>query len=172
MSIPLRSRAALASAATALGAVSVALLAGPPAQATAYDKELRAVRAAIARFHSLEQAARAGYTPTPVCVSTPAGGEGIHYDNLDLMATPEIDPLRPEVLIYAPNRNGKLKLVAVEYFVSAEGLTAAPELFGQRFDGPMPGHHPGQPAHYELHTWIWEDNPRGTFAQFNPAVSC
>ena len=172
MPITFRRRVVLAAGATVLAAASVALLIGVPAQATPYNKELRAVRAATAKFHSLQQAAKAGYVATPVCVSTPAGGEGIHYDNPELMATPEIDHLQPEVLIYAPNRNGQLKLVAVEYFVAAAGLTQAPELFGQRFDGPMPGHHPGQPAHYELHTWIWEDNPRGTFAQFNPAVSC
>ena len=26
--------------------------------------------------------------------------------------------------------------------------------------------------HYELHVWLYRDNPNGTFAQFNPNVSC
>jgi len=26
--------------------------------------------------------------------------------------------------------------------------------------------------HYDLHAWIWEDNPKGVFAQYNPEVSC
>jgi hypothetical protein len=30
----------------------------------------------------------------------------------------------------------------------------------------------GIPAFYELHIWAWKDNPRGTFADFNPNVTC
>ena len=26
--------------------------------------------------------------------------------------------------------------------------------------------------HYELHVWLYEDNPAGLFAQFNPRVDC
>lgn len=73
--------------------------------------------------------------------------------------------------------NGKLELVALEYFKrDADGslVTAddRPFLFGQAFQGPMPGHNPTMPVHYDLHVWLYEDNPSGTFAQFNPAVSC
>ena len=25
---------------------------------------------------------------------------------------------------------------------------------------------------YELHVWAWRDNPKGTFADMNPSVSC
>jgi hypothetical protein len=49
---------------------------------------------------------------------------------------------------------------------------AAPVLFGRVFDGPMPGHAPGMPWHYDLHVWVWKHNPGGIFAQFNPTVSC
>jgi hypothetical protein len=30
----------------------------------------------------------------------------------------------------------------------------------------------GLPAFYELHVWAWRDNPNGTFADWNPKVSC
>jgi len=30
----------------------------------------------------------------------------------------------------------------------------------------------GLPAFYELHVWAWRRNPSGTFADFNPVVSC
>ena len=30
----------------------------------------------------------------------------------------------------------------------------------------------GPPAFYELHVWAWKDNPRGSFADWNPSVSC
>jgi hypothetical protein len=26
--------------------------------------------------------------------------------------------------------------------------------------------------HYDLHVWLYRDNPAGVFAQFNPDVSC
>jgi hypothetical protein len=28
------------------------------------------------------------------------------------------------------------------------------------------------PAFYSLHVWLWQTNPSGTFAAFNPDVSC
>ena len=36
--------------------------------------------------------------------------------------------------------------------------------FGRGFDGPMEGHEPGMPVHYDLHAWVWKRNPGGTFA--------
>ena len=40
------------------------------------------------------------------------------------------------------------------------------------FDGPMDGHGPGQPRHYDKHAWLWAHNPAGTWASWNPALSC
>jgi hypothetical protein len=36
--------------------------------------------------------------------------------------------------------------------------------FGQDFEGPRDGHEEGQPIHYDLHTWLFKDNPSGMFA--------
>ena len=47
-----------------------------------------------------------------------------------------------------------------------------PKLFGQVFDGPMAGHNPTGPWHWDLHVWLWEYNPLGLFVPLNPAVSC
>ena len=30
----------------------------------------------------------------------------------------------------------------------------------------------GLPAFYELHVWAWQENPNGTFTDFNPEVAC
>lgn len=49
---------------------------------------------------------------------------------------------------------------------------AAPVLFGVPFDGPMDAHGPDQPPHYDLHVWVWSNNPSGIFEMFNPNVSC
>lgn len=28
------------------------------------------------------------------------------------------------------------------------------------------------PIHFDLHAWVWQDNPAGTFAAWNPDVTC
>ncbi|HEU4924242.1 MAG TPA: hypothetical protein VFT23_14335, partial [Burkholderiales bacterium] len=70
----------------------------------------------------------------------------------------------------------KLVLVAVEWLVPLTPDTKErPSLFGQPFQGPMEGHEPLIPkefAHYDLHAWLFKDNPLGMFAPTNPNVSC
>lgn len=171
---PDRRRAQLATTAVAAVALvgSALVTTTPTASATAYSQDLKAVRVATARFHSPEQALRAGYRASPQCVSSPLGGMGFHYENPVLMADPVVDAAKPEILLYAPGADGALELVAVEYFRNATAGAMAPALYGHTFDGPMPGHHSGMGTHYDLHVWVWQDNPAGTFAQFNPDISC
>jgi hypothetical protein len=140
---------------------------------------LQAARAATARYHSLEQARRDGYTTEgEPCISAPpppelSGAMGIHAVNPALVGDGVLDPLRPEILLYVPNAEGELGLVGVEYFeVAAVTGGVAPTVFGRELDGPMPGHNPTMPEHYDLHVWLWADNPAGMFAPFNPALSC
>lgn len=148
------------------------------ASAGAADDPWQAVEAATARYHSLHQAENAGYSAEgEPCVASPAGTMGVHAANGPLLADPAIDPLRPELMLYAPKQGGKLALVAVEYWKADADQNLAtdgdrPSLFGQPFDGPMPGHNPTMPIHYDLHVWLWATNPAGLFAPFNPAVSC
>ena len=51
-------------------------------------------------------------------------------------------------------------------------FNSAPSVLGRTFDGPMPGHNPQMPWHYDLHAWLFEANPAGTFVPFTPALSC
>ena len=139
--------------------------------------DLQAAKAATARYHSIGQAERDGYVLGSPCTSSPAGGMGFHYENHELMADPALDPTQPEILLYAPGPSGRLQLVGIEYWKADADQNPAtssdrPTLFGQPFNGPMPGHHPGMPVHYDLHVWLWQDNPAGMFAPFNPTVSC
>ena len=155
------------------------------------SSEQRAVRDATASFHSVGAAEAAGYVRSSPCEESPAGAMGPHYVNAALAGDLAVDPLRPEVLLYEPKRNGELRLVGVEYFVAALANTptgpapwfgaspppggffnAAPTLFGRAFDGPMAGHAPGMPWHYDLHAWIWRHNPSGALAPWNPVVRC
>ena len=102
---------------------------------------------------------------------------GIHAINPALLATDAVDIDRPEILLYVPKANGKLELVGVEYWKADAdqnlGTNAdRPSLFGRAFEGPMPGHNPVMPVHYDMHVWVAEENPSGVFALFNPALSC
>lgn len=150
--------------------------------------DVQEVRAAVARYHSIKQAERAGYVfeedepcvtapPAPVPPTGP-GTMGIHAVNPALLADPAIDPLRPEMLLYVPKNNGKLQLVGVEYMRRAADqappidTSDRPTLFGQAFQGPMPEHAPGQGWHYDLHVWVFAEHPNGLFAMFNSALSC
>ena len=165
----------------ALGALAMAGLAAVvPALAGdgPVPADVQAMRSAVARYHSFDQAERDGYTVAgEPCVSSPAGAMGFHAFNPGLAATDTIDPRRPEVLLYASKGNGQLELVGVEYWKRDADQNLAtdgdrPSVFGRPFDGPMPGHNPAMPIHYDLHVWVAEANPSGLFAMFNPAVSC
>lgn len=158
-------------------ALAVALLGVASAAASPPD-DVQAAKAASARYHSLKRALADGYVRSSPCEQIPGlGGMGFHYVNPALIMDSALDPTRPEILLFAPKKNGKLKLVGVEYFkVDADQNLASdddrPSLFGQPFDGPMPGHAPGMPVHYDLHVWLWQDNPSGVFAPWNPDVKC
>jgi hypothetical protein len=142
--------------------------------------ELQEVRAAVARYHSWQQAEKDGYAirPGEPCVASPLGTMGVHANNAALMADPQIDPRRPEILLYLPDGSGNLKFIGVEYWKADADQSLAtnddrPSLFGRAFEGPMPGHGTwGMPVHYDLHVWVAEENPSGDFAQFNPALAC
>ena len=143
-------------------------------------KDLAKVRQVTAKFHDVDEAIAAGYVPTPSCTFAPGvGGMGYHYINFSLVMDPTIELTTPEVLLYAETGEG-LKLVGVEYFMAIGAPDApipnpappAPVLFGRPFDGPMLGHELGMPPHYDLHVWVWQANPDGMFAPFNPNVTC
>jgi hypothetical protein len=141
------------------------------------DPLLKDVRAATSRYHAPEQAEKDGYVRDSPCESSPDGAMGFHYVNYALVGDPAIDPLHPEVLLYAPRANGSVELVGVEYFkVDDDGLLSTdadrPSFGSEPLNGPMPGHTPQMPVHYDLHVWIYQDNPSGTFAPWNPAVHC
>jgi hypothetical protein len=170
-------RAILSRIAAVVAIVAGLSAAAVPALAGESDGSLQEAKAATARFHSIVQAEKAGYVLGSPCISSPAGAMGFHYENHQLMADPAVDATQPEILLYAPGPSGRLQLVGIEYWKADADQNPAttsdrPSLFGQPFNGPMPGHHPGMPIHYDLHVWLWQDNPAGTFAPFNPTVTC
>jgi hypothetical protein len=166
-----------------------ALLFGVPPVAAQEPKnlapELQRARQALDKYKDPVAAIHDGYFSTLGCVTYrkpgaagqvpyPAGGMGVHFFNVGLVGKP-LDPAKPQVLVYEPV-GGKLQLVAAEWFVPlAPEVKERPQIFGKPFDGPMEGHHPLMPHglhHYDLHVWLWKDNPAGMFAPTNPKVKC
>ncbi len=120
---------------------------------------------------------------------------GIHFfrpDLLGISAPPNLRVTgtgthtgfrRPSILIYEPQRDGSLALVAVENLVFKEAWHAAghaerPSFRGVPYDDmaddpttPIDEAHQFAP-HYDRHVWLYRRNPNGLFAQFNPNVSC
>lgn len=181
---------ALAILSLALAANVGTALAAPGASDPAVAKQLAAVRQATATYHDPAAALADGYLATEECAAGPAGGMGMHYLHPGRIG--QLTPLQPDILLYVPGPDGP-RLAGVEYFQPAlvrlaDGTVTpwfdhapppanatflpGPSLFGQRFDGPMPGHEAGMPWHYDLHVWVWEANPAGIFAPWNPNVRC
>jgi|SRR2546426_9142687 len=170
---------------TLITAVAVTLvLLATPSSANAGAEDLSVARAATAQFHQLEAATADGYdilvhdTAGITCITSPGVGVmGIHYANGLALGDAVLDPAKPEALVYQPLPNGKLRLVAAEYIVFqgawwTAGNTSAPRLFGQPLKLiPMPNRY-GLMPFYEIHAWIWQQNPDGIFKDWNPSGSC
>lgn len=171
----------------------------PPAEPT-----LDQVRAATERFRDVKVALAEGYIADPgnVCESAemmgrPAedGAMGVHYFRPDLLGikgppNPRVDGdgthtdwMKPGILIYEPQADGSLQLVAVENLVFAKSWHAAgnskpPSFHGVDYDSmkddpatKIDEAHMFEP-HYDRHVWLYRENPKGMFAQFNPNVTC
>jgi len=135
------------------------------------------VRHATAGFRDFSSIEKAGYGKLLDCFTNrQVGGMGQHYVNGDLVGDDKVDPMKPEALVYEPDGNGNMNLVAFEYLIFASKWDPnntgrpAPVLF----DRPM---HlmttiPNTPPVWAMHLWLWTDNPDGVFSDFNPLVFC
>jgi hypothetical protein len=155
-----------------------------PAVPRAVAVQLKKVKSALDKYESVDVAKADGYKLASPCEMTPvsrgaswwAGAMGVHFVNSALTRqAPKAS--KPAVLVYLPTTGGGFQLVAAEYFKADADQSLAtdsdrPSLFGRAFDGPMKGHAPGMPIHYDLHVWLWKHNPSGLFAPYNPDASC
>ena len=134
-------------------------------------QDLAALRRVTAPFHDFETAKNAGWSAQiTACMTDPggAGGMGFHYGKPALIdGTAHVET--PQLLLYEPEQNGRLRLVAVEYIIpyTFHSRDAEPPvLFGQKFQ---------QVDAFQLwglHAWVWRENPSGIFASWNPRVNC
>ena len=148
---------------------------------------LAEIRRATAKYHDLDAAIADGYVLDPHCVEHPEfGGMGHHAVNMSRIV-PFVVPSEPGVLVYEPMENGRYRLVAAEFLVPAEPWDAmnpaGPPMLGEiEFDDHreiilvdgVPVNAKGGPPfpHYQLHVWVWKNNPNGMYFPFNPNVSC
>jgi hypothetical protein len=138
---------------------------------------IRVVKDSTVRFQDVSVAEAEGYALHFGCVSGPdAGAMGMHYVNMALVADGVLDATRPEIVIYEPLPDGRLRLIGADYLVLADAWHAnnptPPELGGQLlhlFESP---NRFGLPAFYTLHVWAWKENPNGAFVNWHPKVSC
>jgi len=186
-----------------LGLALLSSLAGPAVAGPA-EPDLAAVRSATERFRDVKVALAEGYIADPMNVCDTAdmmgrpkalGAMGIHYFRPDLLGisappSPRVDGngthtdfLKPGILIYEPQADGSLELVAVENLVFSKawheaGNQRPPSFHGVEYDTmsddpatAIDEAHMFEP-HYDRHVWLYRENPNGVFAQFNPTVSC
>jgi hypothetical protein len=170
----------------------------------AAEPDLAAVRKATERFQDVKVALAEGYIRDPfdLCdtaemMGRPAalGAMGVHYFRPDVLGitgppNPKVsgtgihtDFLTPSILIYEPQENGSLELVAVENLAFADAWKAAGHTDPPSFHGVAYNFMADDPAtaaddahqfapHWDRHVWIYRENPNGVFAPFNPKVSC
>jgi len=155
-----------------------AAVAPTPDQSSQAGALLQAVREATERYKDVSAAEADGYVLTFGCVSGPdSGAMGLHFVNFPLVGSGVLDARKPQIVIYEPMPDGKLKLIGADFLVIASQWDAAhpgnpPQLMGQLFhlfDAP---NRFGLPPFYTLHVWAWKENPNGAFVNWHPNVSC
>jgi hypothetical protein len=178
------------------------LAAVTPMALFAADVDLDAMRASVEKYKDINVALADGYiTPDNHCVSAAAeglppelGAMGIHYIHPALLKITGTDPrvdgqstytdwAQPSILIYEPQADGSLELVAVENLVFEAAWDAAATdedlvLNGRAWDHMADDPNtPGDEAHgfmphYDQHVWLFRENPMGELMPFNPNVTC
>ncbi len=182
-------------------AAAAMLLAGT-SFAFAEEVDLEAVRAATEKYMDVNVALADGYIPDPSghCVEAAAeglppewGGMGLHYIHPGLLGITAGEPRvdgngthtgweQPAILLYEPQEDGSMQLVAVENLVwqAAWAQTGKPnpEINGKPWDTMADDPNTdadeahGFMPHFDQHVWLFRENPAGMMMPFNPAVSC
>jgi hypothetical protein len=165
-------------------AAAALLFAGQAASASANASQgIQRLRDVTDKYHSLTVATNHQYGELfdvngISCIQDDMGmgAMGVHYVKGALVGDGKINADRPEALLYAPDRDGKLHLSGVEFVVLKadwdKNHKRTPHLYGQEFNFTPAGNRFGLPDFYSLHVWAWKFNPAGRFAMFNPTVHC
>jgi len=160
-------------AALSVGSASVAASDGFQGPATGL---VETVQRATERYRDPADADAAGWKSANGCVSGPEeGAMGVHFIKGSILFDGAINPEEPEALIYEV-RGNRARLVGVEFIVIAsqwhEHNPGPPVIMGQQAHLVDAPNRYGLDPFYELHVWAFRPNVKGTFVDWNPAVSC
>lgn len=159
------------------------------------DQALQELARQLEPFKSVAYARSQGYIQGSACEAHPTlGAMGHHYVSPRLLGLTApvngrvngtgtytgVEP--PAILLYIPDGQGELKLAGIELLVFAEAWHAQnkqpPKYRGREYNymadnpaTPQDEAHGFMP-HYDLHIWLYEHNPSGLYAQWNPALRC
>jgi hypothetical protein len=126
------------------------------------------------------------------------GTMGLHYVRRDMLGLPpkpappgsgrvhgtgtHTDFRQPAMLVYEPQPDGSLQLVAVENLVFASAWhqrnKEPPTFHGRTYpllkddQSTKVDEAHGWEPHYKQHLWVFRDNPNGAYSPFNPKVTC
>jgi hypothetical protein len=184
-------------------AIAFALaVAAAPVAVSAEDVDLDALRARVEKYQDVNVALADGYiNPDNHCVSAAGeglppelGAMGIHFIHPALLQITGTDPrvdgtgtytdwTQPSILIYEPQADGTLELVAVENLVfeaawQAAGNAEVPVLNGRTWDHMADDPNTagdeahGFTPHMDQHVWLFRENPAGVLMPFNASVTC
>jgi hypothetical protein len=143
----------------------VALMLAAPLVVAAASPLVEKVREATSQFKDINVALAQGWVQGTPCVSGPnSGAMGVHF----------VKPDR----IYEPASDGEFRLVGVEFIVldsiwqTQHPGGGPPALDGNLLNLVGAPNRYGLPAFWEIHVWAWENNPNGSFADWNTRVTC
>lgn len=131
----------------------------------AWEMEVDQARAATAKYADINVATDEGFFDASGFVPN----MGHHY-----VLPPRMDGTfeleKPEIILYAPDTNGEMEFVAVEYAVPIEDLDN-PGLPPEGFTGDQDEWEINSNlSQWQLHVWLVKENPNGIFAPTNPEI--
>lgn len=137
----------------------------PEPQLEAWEEEVERVKSLTAPYEDFQHALDMGL----IDVSGYVPNMGHHYLN-PALSDGVFDIDQPEIILYVPDANGNMQMVAVEYSIvpdDPENPGTPPEGFTGDLDQ---WHFNEMVGQWQLHVWTVLENPDGIFAAFNPAI--
>lgn len=130
-----------------------------------WETEVEKVKIATSQFLNFDEAINTGR----IDVSGYVPNMGHHYLSPGL-ADGNFELEKPEIILYVPDDNNVMQMVAVEYSIIPED-PENPGLPPEGFTGDQDVWHFNEMVgQWQLHVWTVLDNPDGIFAMFNPEI--
>ncbi|MEX0813947.1 MAG: hypothetical protein WD048_17135 [Chitinophagales bacterium] len=134
------------------------------------EQKIQEIKESTSAYKDVNAAVSAGWSEVlSECVEHPdEGGMGFHYGRMEFFDGRQ-NHLEPQVMLFAPDGNGGLEFVGVEFIIPFSILdenSEPPVILGQEY------HQNHVQEIWALHVWTEKENPKGIFFDWNPNVSC